>query len=226
MFIALPKKAQNLTGRRFGCLVTIGPVVIKRYKGATHVIWQCRCDCGNETSVSAGNLRRGQSRSCGCMKGKWCSDANIKYEFGKAKPLPEYRAWCHMKGRCYDENDKRYADYGGRGIRVCNRWLDDFAAFYSDMGQRPSSRHTIDRIENNGDYEPNNCRWATFTEQNRNRRISRYLTVNGERRHAKEWAGVFGVPYGTIVSRLQRGWGERDAVTRPLTNRGQDFSGG
>ena len=149
--------------------------------------WNCKCECGTVKVVQGGHLRNGGTVGCGC--------------FHKTKPLthgkcytPEYGSYQGMKDRCYNKNSERYADYGGRGITVCDRWLESFDNFYADMGARSSPRHSLDRIDNNSDYEPNNCRWATNSEQTRNRRIFKNNTsgvvgVSWNKRD-KRWAAT------------------------------------
>lgn len=128
-------------------------------------LWLCRCECGTERTVDKYGLARGHSKSCGC----------IKKEHSGRKPVhglirtPEYGAWTEMKRRCLDPSRPHYPHYGGRGITFCDRW-NDFAAFYADMGQRPGKGYSLDRIDVNGNYEPSNCRWATASEQSKNRR--------------------------------------------------------
>jgi hypothetical protein len=136
---------------------------------------------------------------------------------------PEYKAWVHIKGRCYNPATKSYARYGGRGITVCGRWRESFEAFLEDMGQRPSSDHSIDRIDNDGNYSPENCRWATREEQGANKRNNRYIVARGKRQTVSQWARELGVPVQVLDKRLTRGWdhervvGEvwRDGVKRP-----------
>jgi hypothetical protein len=199
-FIALPKKAHDLTGRRFGRLVACGPVEVKRYTGVTHVVWACLCDCGIEARVPAGRLRSGQ-QSCGCKKSE---DAKKKATtHGLSKGNAEYKAWCHIKERCHNQRDKAFCRYGGRGIVVCERWRESFEAFLADMGKRPSPKHSIDRIDNDGNYEPGNCRWATMTEQGNNKRNNRHFEAFGKRQTLAQWARELGVTRELLDNRLR-----------------------
>lgn len=120
--------------------------------------------------------------------------------------LPEYTAWCDMRKRCYFANHARYADYGGRGVIVCERWRNCFATFYQDMGPRPSASHSLDRIANDGDYEPGNCRWSTAKEQARNTRRNRLLTFRGQTMCVAAWSEQTGISVNALYIRLHRGW--------------------
>jgi hypothetical protein len=132
------------------------------------------------------------------------------------KWAPEYVSWCNMKQRCFDENSTFYRDYGGRGITVCDRWLD-FVNFFADMGNRPSTKHTIERINNDGNYEPSNCRWATRKEQANNRRSRRILELNGERKSLTEWATQLGIDKRRLHYRLNvLGWSVEKTITTPI----------
>lgn len=136
-----------------------------------------------------------------------------------AKRYPEsaeYQSWKAMKKRCLDRNHRSFADYGGRGITICARWISNFAAFLSDMGARPSRRHTLERRDTNGNYEPGNCRWATKTEQQRNMRNNVRLTFQGLSLCISEWVEKTGIAYQTIRGRLRRGWSIAKTLTTPV----------
>ena len=163
-------KLIDLTGRRFGRLT-----VLKRGSNANggRPRWACLCDCGAETLPSGSNLHGGGTRSCGCLGREHAAVAvkirSLKHGMSLS---PEHNAWAHMKQRCFNKNTQKYKLWGGRGITVCPQWLDSFEAFYADTGPRPSPKHSLDRINNDGNYEPGNVRWATHKEQNNNRRRS------------------------------------------------------
>ena len=191
-------KVIDVTGMRFGKLVAISYVVVDHKTN-----WLCKCDCGVEKLIDGGNLRRGKSKSCGCSQMDAARKARISH--GRSGSI-EYTCWQRMIGRCVDETNERYSDYGGRGIKVCVRWMQSFSAFFEDMGLRPSSEHSIDRFpDNDGDYEPGNCRWASRLEQQGNKRTNRVIEYRGERLIAAEWARRFGVDGRGIRSRLDRG---------------------
>lgn len=189
-------------GERYGLLTVISgkaPV-----PGRVKVV--CKCDCGNETNVYSYSLLSGGTKSCGCLKGR----TKRKDGHGLIN-TKEYRAWGHMKSRCMNPLDKAYRYYGARGISVCERWLS-FQNFFSDMGMSPSADHSIDRIDNNGNYCPGNCRWATIKEQRRNKRDNRVIDINGVRRPLSEWTEISGINYGTAHNRLRMGWSPSEAV--------------
>lgn len=193
----------DLTGMKFGKLLAIARNGSRQNGPGTCPTWLCLCDCGNMKTISAPNLRSGVTQSCGCIQRRHGM-------FG----TPEYSAWNSMMRRCLNKKQANYKNYGGRGITVCEKWKD-FAVFFEDMGPRPSQAHSLDRINNMGNYEPSNCRWATWTQQARNKRNSRVLIVAGESATVPEWAEKTGLGRSTIKERLRRGWDPERAVTTP-----------
>ena len=161
-----------MIGERFGRLKVIGratPQVDRRRRWRFR--WRCRCNCGKEAMVLEDNLKGGRSRSCGCLAQDRRVKAQLKHGFNRrGETLPEYDIWKAMKQRCANPNNISYKHYGARGIKVCRRWERSFLAFIKDVGRRPSPNHSIDRIDNDGDYKPGNVRWATESQQQRNKR--------------------------------------------------------
>jgi hypothetical protein len=168
---------RGLEGKRFGRLLVVERM--PPIKGARNAFWRCLCDCGNEAVVAAANFKT--TVSCGCHR----DTIRITHDMSHT---PEHNAWVAIKQRCYNPNGKKFHIYGARGIEVCERWLDDFANFYADMGPRPSPKHSIDRFPNkDGNYEPGNCRWATGTEQARNRNVTKTVEIDGVHVPIQEW---------------------------------------
>jgi hypothetical protein len=135
------------------------------------VLWDCVCDCGNEKTVVGGDLKSGKTRSCGCLQSEVVTAMSTKHGNAKRSGISdEYKSWCNMIQRCTNPSATQYEHWGGRGIKVCDRWLNSFENFINDMGKRPTKKHSIDRIDVNGDYEPDNCHWITNLEQQVNKR--------------------------------------------------------
>ena len=190
-------------GMRFGRLTVLSVV------GESCV---CLCSCGTEKTVRNCNLRSGDSTSCGCLRRELRAKNNATHMMEGTKT---YIVWSNMKARCFNKRSDRYASYGGRGITVCDRWRDSFETFLSDMGEAPDGL-TLDRIDVNGNYEPENCRWATREQQNNNKRSSVRIDIDGDSKTLAEWALISGVSRRTITSRLRRGLEAKAAVfTRP-----------
>lgn len=167
-------RLETAVGKRYGRLIVLEKDLSKRKESQQRTRWVCKCDCGTVKSIQAYKLRVGEIKSCGCLRkenaGK-LSKRHGKSRYADGTIRPEFNAWVGIKTRCYNKNRPEYERYGGRGIKVCGRWLDSFENFYDDMGERPTDDHSIDRIDNDEDYSPENCRWATHEQQSRNQRL-------------------------------------------------------
>lgn len=194
-------------GERFGRLVIVEQ---SSERSGTALKWVCRCDCGATCTVSGHKLRSGHTKSCGC----WGRVARSVLHPGHGMTgTPEYEIWLSMRGRCMNPRNKSYADYGGRGIYVDATW-SDFTKFIADVGNRPSDKHSLDRINNDGPYSPENCRWATRQEQALNSRRNVWLTFRGRTMTVSQWAQEIGIHQGTISMRLKSGWPVERALTQ------------
>ncbi|MFZ9327586.1 MAG: hypothetical protein ACO24H_09070 [Polynucleobacter sp.] len=197
-----PKTASNLAGRKFGSLTALKQEYMKN--NAWH--WSFLCDCGNVIIRRGALVKAGAVSSCGCARKN-----RRKLTHGMSRS-PEYGTWSRMKDRCLNPNNSRYFDYGGRGIAVCNRWLNSFENFLADMGEKPEPKgdYSIDRIDNSLGYFPANCKWSTREEQMKNRRNSVHLTLPYESRlqtkTIKEWSEITGLSIEAISARRKRGW--------------------
>ncbi len=199
-------KPINLIGQKFGRLIVIRRADNDK-QGKSR--WLCLCDCGKEKIIRGNNLKSGNTKSCGCLK--------IKHGHRKTKT---YRSWASMIQRCTNPKNKRYRDYGGRGITVCKRWMK-FENFLADMGEVPEG-YQIDRINNNKGYCRSNCRWVTAKTNNRNKRNNLYFTYKNKTQLLIEWVKETKIPYSTLWNRIFRlSWPIEKALTTPIQKRGR-----
>lgn len=198
--------ALNLVGQKYGRLTVLDRA--DNVKG--RVAWKCECDCGNQVTVLSYSLRTGNTKSCGCL----VSEKITKHGMHKTKL---YRAWNNMISRCYCESFRSFRNYGGRGITVCDEWRNSFPVF-ADWAMNNGYREdlTIDRIDNEGNYEPSNCRWITNEAQQLNKRSNRRISFNGETRTIKEWSVITGIHPRTLSARLDHGWTAEDTLTKAV----------
>lgn len=176
-----------------------------------------QCDCGTIKEVVIASVKGGRSKSCGCLHiEQTISFNNSKSTHGMTNSRV-YKIWTFMKDRCLNPNANKYKDYGSRGIKVCNRWLESFENFYTDMGSPPTIKHSIDRINVNGNYEISNCRWATQKDQCRNTRRSRLFTISNQTKCLAEWCEIYSMNYQTVSGRLRRGWDIEKALTQAVS---------
>lgn len=207
---------RDITGQRFGRLTALRPA--GKYGRTT--TWLCACACGKETIVVVKRLRSGETKSCGCLRREVSAARGRKtLTVHGMNGTPEHRTWMSMMSRCFVKRAGNYKRYGGRGITVVDR-CRTFANFFTDMGKKPTPRHTLDRFPNKtGNYGPGNCRWATWTEQERNRSDARMLTFAGETLNMSAWADRLSMDIGTLSSRLRHGWTVDRALATPTRKR-------
>lgn len=188
---------------------------------ARKIVVYCSCQCGQFTTLILSDLRNGHTKSCGCIH-KETSTKKMKAirHLGERNRLrhgaskdPEYYIWRSMKARCNNPKQIHYRSYGGRGIKVCDAWEKSFDTFISDMGKRPTTKHQLDRIDNDGNYSKDNCKWSTPTEQQRNKRNNRIIEFNGETLTESEWCQRLGISRGSVSNRIRKGWPLHRAVT-------------
>jgi len=194
---------RDISGSMYDRLTVVDKAFTKN--GNSH--WNCICKCGNKVTVSRPSLRSGHTKSCGCINK--CRDGDSR--------LPTYNSWSSMVDRCTNKKSKNYSIYGGAGIGICERWLD-YKAFKEDLGERPEGK-TLDRIDNANGYCPENCRWATYKEQQNNTKKTRFITFNGEKKPANVWAEEKGMHPRVLRWRLNKGWSMKKTLTTPVKKR-------
>ena len=203
----------NILNQKFDRLLVIEKLDERYSNGG--IAWRCVCDCGNETIVTTSSIVSGRTTSCGCYNKEKSRSHGMSH-------TSEYKVWTGMVTRCSDESHKSFDNYGKRGIQICDRWLNSFENFYTDMAPRPSLDHTIDRIDNDGNYEPNNCRWATWEEQANNRRTNVYYEYNGETLTLSQISRREGIGRATLENRLSSGLSLEEAVKKPVKKFGTE----
>lgn len=210
-------KKNNLVGFKFGRLTVASEVLPKMTR---KVRWNCICECGNKVQLIADNLASGHSKSCGCLAREITAIRHTIHSHTRDRgKSSEYVAWCHMRDRCNNHKAKSYRFYGQRGITVCDRWQNSFAAFIEDMGRKPKPELTIDRINSAGNYEPGNCKWSTMTEQQNNKQNNHRIEYNGIIQTLTQWARQFGIPPNVLLWRIRAEWPTERALTQPIRGR-------
>lgn len=200
------KEFKDITGQRFGRLTAI-----KRIEGKKPTYWLCECDCGNRKEIQLNNLTTGNSKSCGCLSKE---HHVIKHNASNTRL---YNIYLAIKNRCLLKSCSNYKRYGGRGIKVCREWIDNFENFREwSISNGYNDQLSIDRIDNNGNYCPENCRWTTVKEQANNRRSNVILTYNGISQTIMQWSEEINIPYMTLRARIERGWSVQKALTTPV----------
>jgi hypothetical protein len=201
-------RLNNISNQRFGRLIVIKLSHVKNRKS----YWLCKCDCGNEKIVRSDCLKRDQVKSCGCLQ---YEHAIIKHNLSKTKI---YHVWAGMKDRCLNENNKAYKHYGERGVTVCEEWQKDFMSFYNwSMQNGYEEGLSVDRINNNGNYEPSNCRWVDMKSQCNNHRRNVLITFDGKTQNIQQWANELNIKHSTLYGRLiTNKWSIKRALTSPI----------
>lgn len=213
--------AKDLTNQKFSLWYVIEKAPYKNGK----IMWHCRCECGTERDLTTSQLISGRSKSCGCLKRKILAKNHTTHGMRKTRI---YGIYSDMLARCFNKNNKAYPLYGGAGIKVCQEWLGEngftnFAKWAYENGY--TDKLTLDRYPNyKGNYEPNNCRWATMKQQGNNRNNNVYITREGETHTMSEWCEILGIPYYLVNSRRQKGWSE-DKLFLPIQRKGRRSNG-
>jgi len=202
---------KDISGQKFGRLIVIESSHIEEKSRC--VYWKCKCDCGNEKTYSGVDLRRGYTKSCGCIKTETLSKLAKDRKIVPEATRRCYKSWQNMTNRCYKPKTFAYERYGGRGIIVDDDWKD-FENFYKDMGNPPDGME-IERIDNNKNYCKSNCKWATHLEQMRNSSINRNITINNETKTLSQWLLIYNCSSNRFYKRINKGWNEIDAIIKP-----------
>lgn len=196
----------DMTGQRYGRWTVVRRAERPPGSSNSDARWEVVCDCGSRNVVTRTSLVKGESQSCGCLQRELTAQKTPdRFRTHGMTETSEYNIWCLMKRRCTNPHCSAYPRYGGRGITMCERWLHSFENFYADMGPRPSPRHSIDRIDNDLGYSPENCRWATSRDQGYNTRKTTFVTHNGKTLNLAEWSNETGISVKLLRSRCNQG---------------------
>lgn len=211
--VVLPEKVKaraeaKMIGKRYGRLTVQSDAGVEGEKRQ----WNCLCDCGTMHVAPTNALTSGHTKSCGCLQAETMSRGNVVHGLSGTQV---HIAWQNMRARCENQNNEAFKNYGGRGIKVCDRW-QTFENFLADMGQPPTSRHSIERINNGSGYDPGNCIWATRSKQSRNKRDNVWVTMQGRKMILKDWCKELGIHPSTVYRRLSRGYSAEAALTAPM----------
>lgn len=209
---------KDISGMRFGSLVVMKFVGTYSIRHSHEAMWKCLCDCGKTTVASGKLMRNGNTRSCGCAIARKAAERLTTHGMSRSD---EYIIWRNMKERCYNEKNTGYKNYGARGIKMCQEWENSFLSFYKDMGDRPSKKHSIERLDGDADYTKENCVWALPQQQARNKRTNHWLSLHNETLCLAEWCERTGLPEALIRKRLSRGWTVERALTTPKNPAGK-----
>ena len=207
-------RTDDLIGRKFGKLLVVerAEMPVER-KTEHHAYWNCLCECGKNHIARSSDLKSGTVKSCGCLQIEKNTKHGMRHD-------PLYSRWCNMKSRCHNPQNKRHPNWGGRGITVCERWRNDFKAFYEDVSRLPNfgkKGYSLNRIDNDGNYEPNNVEWANDKTQSNNKRNNHILTYNGKTQTIAQWAEEIGISPSTLYNRIiTLHWSAEKALTEPI----------
>lgn len=205
------------TGKRYGRLTILSFSHFEQEGKGRRPFWNCQCDCGKIVKKRSKTMKNGDSLSCGCIRRETTTAKNYVHGSAPRKACsPEYKTWCDIIKRTENQKYIHFKNYGGRGITVCERWRNSYSNFLGDMGQKPSPKHSIERINNEGDYEPSNCCWATQKAQCRNKRNNHKITHEGTTLCLGAWAEKLGMNYMTLYSRIRKGWTISESINTPV----------
>ena len=212
----------DIAGQRFGRLIAIDSFRRNRVNGKSEKVWNCACDCGGSAVGSAAQLRSGGLTSCGCRLREHASKMNASHGMTGTKV---YRAWKGIKRRCLNPSEPAYKNYGGRGVSIYPEWAENFELFYAEIGDPPTSEHTVERINNDLGYIPGNVKWATRLEQRRNRRSNVFYEYNGHKYMLRDLSEKYGISFPALVYRIiTKGWTVKEAVETPVNIQSQNLS--